>query len=109
MSLLWSVLAIVGLAALTVVTRGFFFLTERELPMPGWLAQGLRYAPLAALAAVVAPDIVAVQGQFITTWKDARLLAAAAGVAVFFWKRSMLGTIVCGMAVMLVLRLGLGW
>ena len=63
----WEVaLAIVGLAVITVVTRGFFFLTEREIPIAAWLRQGLRYAPLAALA-------------------------------------------VSGMAVLLPLRLGLGW
>ena len=58
-----GVIATVGLAVLTVATRGFFFLTEREIPIPGWLRQGLRYAPLAALAAVVLPEIVLTQGQ----------------------------------------------
>jgi branched-subunit amino acid transport protein len=48
-------------------------------------------------------------GELIATWKDARLFAAAAGMAWFFWKRGVLGTIVCGMAVYLPLRLGLGW
>ncbi|HZF79586.1 MAG TPA: AzlD domain-containing protein, partial [Rubrivivax sp.] len=41
-----AVITIVGLAALTVLTRGFFFLTNREVPIPDWLRQGLRYAPL---------------------------------------------------------------
>ncbi len=109
MSVGWGLVAIVGLAALSVLTRGFFFLSEREWPMPAWLAQGLRYAPLAALAAVVAPDLVMNQGQFIATWKDARLFAAAAGLAYYFWQRGILGTIVTVMAVLLPLRLGLGW
>ena len=106
----WEVaLAIVGLAALTVVTRGFFFLTEREIPTPAWLRQGLRYAPLAALAAVVVPEIVMTQGRLIGTLLDARLFAAAAGAAWFWWQRGILGTILAGMAVLLPLRLGLGW
>ena len=63
-------LAIVGLAALTVLTRGFFFLTEREIPIPAWLRQGLRYAPLPALAAVVMPEIVLTQGRLIGTLLD---------------------------------------
>ena len=109
MSLVEGLLAIVGLTLLTVVTRGFFFLTRRELPVPAWLIQGLRYAPLAALAAVIAPDIVMSQGQLIATWKDARLFATAAGLAYFFWRRGILGTILVGMAVLLPLRLGLGW
>ncbi|MBL8359448.1 MAG: AzlD domain-containing protein [Rubrivivax sp.] len=102
-------IAIAGLAVITLLTRGFFVLPEREIPIPRWLQQGLRYAPLAALVAVVAPDLVMTQGQLIGTWRDARLYAAAAGAAWWFWRRGILGTIVCGGAVMAALRLGLGW
>ena len=106
----WEIaVAIVGLAVLTVVTRGFFFLSEREIPIPAWLRQGLRYAPLAALAAVVVPEVVMTQGQLIDTWRDARLFAATAGAGYFFWRRGILGTIVVGTGTMLLLRLGLGW
>ena len=106
----WSmVLAILGLAVITVATRGFFLYPERDLPMPGWLKQGLRYAPLAALAAVVAPEIVLTQGHLITTFYDARLYASIAATLYFFWRRGILGTIVTGTLVMVVLRIGLGW
>ena len=106
----WEVvLTILGLGVITVLTRAFFFLPRRELPMPGWLREGLRYAPLAALAAVVAPEVVMTQGELIDTWRDARLYAFAAATAYYFWRRDILGTIVCGTAVMLALRLGLGW
>ena len=106
----WEIaVAIVGLAVLTVVTRGFFFLSEREIPIPAWLRQGLRYAPLAALAAVVVPEVVMTQGRLIGTLLDARLFAAAAGAAYYLRRRGILGTIVVGMAVLLPLRLGLGW
>ena len=107
---LWDLtLAIVGLTAITVLTRGFFYLSEREIPIPAWLRQGLRYAPLAALAAVVAPEVVTTHGRLIDTLLDARLFGAAAGAAWFWWRRGILGTIVAGMAVLLPLRLGLGW
>lgn len=106
----WELLAaIAGLAAITVLTRGFFYLSEREIPIPAWLRQGLRYAPLAALAAVVVPEIVMTHGRLIGTLLDARLFAAAAGAAWFHWRRDILGTILAGMAVLLPLRLGLGW
>ena len=106
----WEVaVAIVGLAAITVLTRGFFFLSEREIPIPTWLRQGLRYAPLAALAAVVVPEVVMTHGRLIDTLLDARLFAVAAGAAWFRWRRDILGTILTGMAVLLPLRLGLGW
>ena len=104
-----AVIAIVGLAAITVLTRGFFFLGQREIPIPNWLRQGLRYAPLAALAAVVLPEVVLQQGRLISTWQDARLFSVIAAAAWFWWRRGILGTIVVGMAVLLPLRLGLGW
>jgi branched-subunit amino acid transport protein len=104
-----TALTIVGLAVLSVVTRGFFLIPEREVPIPHWLREALRYAPLAALVAVVVPEIVLTQGHLIHTWQDARLFAAAAGGLWFWWQRGILGTIICGTAVLLALRLGLGW
>lgn len=106
----WEIiLTIVGLAAISVISRSFFFISERELMLPDWVKRGLRYAPLAALAAVVVPEVVMTQGQLISTWQDARLFAAVAGAAYFAWRRGILGTILTGMAVFLPLRLGLGW
>jgi branched-subunit amino acid transport protein len=109
MSTWHAVVAIIGLAIITVATRGFFLYPERELPLPAWLKQGLRYAPLAALAAVVAPEILMQQGHLITTVKDARLYATLAATVYFFWRRGILGTIVIGTLVMVALRTGLGW
>jgi len=103
-------LTICGLGLITLLTRSFFLLPRREVPMPGWLREALRYAPLAALVAVVVPEIVLQpDGSLIDTWKDARLYAAAAGIGWYAWRRDILGTIVVGTAVLLALRIGLGW
>jgi len=110
MSLGEYLLTLGGLTAITVLTRCFFFLSERELTLPDGVKRGLRYAPLAALAAVVVPEIAMSQGQLVTQpWLDARWYAAAAATVYFFWRRGILGTILVGMAVLLALRLGLGW
>ncbi|RQO53640.1 branched-chain amino acid transporter [Paucibacter sp. KBW04] len=103
------VLGILGMGLITLLTRSFFLLPKKEIPMPDWAKQGLRYAPLAALAAVIVPEIVMSHGVLIDTWKDARLYATAVGTAYFFWRRDILGTILSGTAVMLALRIGLGW
>ena len=100
---------IVGLAAITVLTRTFFLLSDRELVLPDWVQRGLRYAPLAAIAAVLVPEIVMTQGHLIDTWRDPRVFGALAGLAFYAWRRSLFGTIVCGTGVMLALRFGLGW
>jgi branched-subunit amino acid transport protein len=104
-----AVVAIIGLALITLLTRGFFLLPRHELPLPAWLQQGLRYAPLAALMAVIAPEVVLSQGALISTWHDARLPAVAVASAYYFWRRGILGTIVSGSAVLLAFKLGLGW
>ncbi len=104
-----TIVAILGMTVITVVTRGFFLLPSRELPLPHWLVQGLRYAPLAALVAVIAPEIVLTDGALIATWRDARLFAVAAGTGYFVWRRDILGMIVIGTAVLLTLRIGMGW
>jgi branched-subunit amino acid transport protein len=104
----WTLAVIVGLAAVTVVARSFFFISSRPWSLPRWAERGLQYAPIAALAAVVLPEIVMTQGQLIQGM-DARIFGAAAGAAAFYWRRDVLATIAVGMAVYLPLHLGLGW
>ena len=104
-----SAIAIAGLAVITVVSRSFFMIPERELPLPDWLKRGLKYAPLAALTAVIAPEILMTQGELIDTLQDARIPAVLAASAYYFWKRGILGTIVVGMAVYLPLHIGWNW
>ncbi|MBP6394563.1 MAG: AzlD domain-containing protein [Giesbergeria sp.] len=106
---LLPLVAIAGLAVITVITRAFFMLPESEIPMPHWLRRGLKYAPLAALTAVIAPEIVMQHGQLISSLQDARLPATVCASVYFFWRRSILGTIVVGMAVYLPLHIGWGW
>lgn len=98
-----------GMAVITLACRSFFLLPKQDLPMPLWLREGLRYAPIAALAAVVAPELVMTQGHLVDTWRDARIFGALAGLAFYAWRHSLFGTIVCGTGVMLALRFALGW
>ena len=103
------VITILGMAAVTLACRAFFLLPDKDLPMPRWLREGLRYAPVAALTAVVVPDLVMTQGHLVDTWRDARLFGALAGLAFYVKWPDLFGTIVCGTGVMLALRFGLGW
>ena len=105
----WTIGVILGLAGVTVLARGFFLISSRPWRLPRWAERGLQYAPIAALAAVVMPEVVMSQGQLITSLADARLYAAVAGVAAYFWRRDVLFTILAGMAVYLPLHLVGGW
>jgi branched-subunit amino acid transport protein len=106
---LHTLITILCLGLITVVTRGLFFISDRPWTLPRWAERGLQYAPIAALAAVVLPEIVMSQGHFLHTWQDARLYAALTGGAYFFWRKGVLGTIVTGMLVYLPLHVGWGW
>ena len=104
---LWEgFIAIAGLTLITLVTRGFFFLSAKPWPFPRWLEEGLRYAPLAALVAVAVPDIVGDKGVWLSTWAYPKLWAGLAALLYARWRRDILGTIAVGMGVYTALRLG---
>ena len=105
----WTLVTIVATTAITVFTRSLFFLSEQPWRLPAWRESGLQYAPIAALDAVVVPEIAMSQGHLLDSWKDARLFATAGPVVWFFWQRGLLGSIIVGMAIYLPLHVGLGW
>jgi branched-subunit amino acid transport protein len=100
---------IIGLAGITVLTRCFFFILDRPWTLPNWAHRALQYAPVAALAGVVVPEVVMSGGHLVATWRDARLFAALVGALLYFWRHNVLITMLAGMAVYLPLHLGLGW
>jgi branched-subunit amino acid transport protein len=105
----YILLTTLGLAVVTLVTRSFFLLPEREVPIPGWLRRGLKVAPLAALTAVIVPEVVMTQGRLIDSWQDARLPAALAAGVWYAWRPGVLGPLLAGLVVFLPLRLLWGW
>lgn len=109
----WTLLAILGMTAISVITRGFFFISEREWTLPEWAQRGLQYAPIAALTAVIAPDILLTEGVVGAVLRDARTWGALAGAAFYFWRSrwrfALVGAIAVGMAVYLPLRILLNW
>jgi branched-subunit amino acid transport protein len=104
-----TIITIIGLALITVITRGFFLYSSKSWQLPNWVNRGLHYAPIAALSAVILPEILITQGQLLVSWQDAKLIAGLVGAAVYFWRKSVLLTMSLGMLVYLPLHLGLGW
>jgi branched-subunit amino acid transport protein len=100
---------ILGLAAVTVISRNFFLFAKRETKIPEPLQRALQVAPLAAIVAVLAPEIFMTHGALIGTWRDARLPAALAATAFYAWRPGVLGPLLAGLAVYMPLHVGLGW
>jgi len=99
-------LTIVLLALATVLTRSSFFMLA-STRLPARLQQALRYAPAAALAAIVVPDLVLNGGTASASidWTNPRLLAGTGAALFFLATRHLLGTIVVGMLLFTLLRL----
>lgn len=101
---IWITIGLLTVA--TILTRGFaFYIFGDAIKLPPKVQHALRYAPAAALAAIVIPDLVLSGGVVSLTWMNPKLMAGI-GAAVFFAStRHLLGTIVIGMALFTVLRL----
>jgi len=98
-------LIIFWLTVATVLARSSFFFLGNSVRLPPRVQHALRYAPAAALAAIVVPDLVTSGGALDLAWTNPRLLAGVSATLFFLATRHMLGTIVVGMAFFTVFRL----
>lgn len=74
-------LAILWLTLATILTRCSFFLLGRHaVRLPPKLQYALRYAPAAALAAIVAPDLLLANGELAMSWSNPKLMAGLGAV-----------------------------
>jgi branched-subunit amino acid transport protein len=92
------------LLAATLITRTSFFLLGHRVRLPERVQHALRYAPAAALAAIVAPDLFLSNGQLAVTWMNPKLMAGLGATLFFLATRHLLGTIIAGMAFFTLLR-----
>ncbi|KVO99892.1 branched-chain amino acid transporter [Burkholderia ubonensis] len=98
-------LVIIGMTLVTAVTRALFLIGGERTVLPERVQRALRYAPAAALAAVVLPDVLETPAGLSFAFANHQFYAALAGFGWYLWRRSMLGTIVVGMLVFTGLRL----
>jgi branched-subunit amino acid transport protein len=100
----WITIILLTLA--TALTRASFFLLGNAVKLPPKVQHALRYAPAAAMAAVVIPDLVLTGGTVSLGLAENPKLLAGIGAALFFVAtRRLLGTIMVGMGLFTVLRL----
>ncbi len=97
-------LTIVFMTVATILTRSSFFLLGHAVKMPPKVQHALRYAPAAALAAIVAPDLALVDGALQLSWMNPKLMAGLGAALFFLTTRHLLGTIIVGMGLYSVLR-----
>ena len=84
---LWLIFILLGLT--TLLPRGSFIVLGNRVALPPVLQRALRYAPAAALAAIVVPDVLLVGGALDVI--NPKLAAAGAAVgAALLWRNPWL-------------------
>ncbi|THF56834.1 AzlD domain-containing protein [Pseudothauera rhizosphaerae] len=101
---LWITLAAIG--STTILTRGSFIIPGERARLPATLQRALRYAPAAALAALVAPDVLLADGELSPF--NPRLAAAVVVTLVCLRSRNPWLPFIAGMGVLLLLSKGFG-
>ncbi|MBS4017713.1 MAG: AzlD domain-containing protein [Dechloromonas sp.] len=97
---LWLIFVLIGLA--TTLPRASFIVLGNRVQLPPVLQRALRYAPAAALAAIVAPDLLVVNGSVDVI--NAKLGGGIAAVAAALLSRNPWLPFIVGMAVLHGLR-----
>jgi branched chain amino acid efflux pump len=95
---------IVGMAVIAFSTRAVFILPGSRLRLPATAERVLRYAPAAALMAIILPDLATTQGALSISVENPKLVAGLVAFALAAATRSILATIVGGMLVLTLLR-----
>lgn len=95
--------AIVLLALCVVICRAGYIVFGHYFPLPSKFRSALRYAPLAALAAIIVPDVLP-WGLESGPTVDLKLVAACVAIGVFGLTRSGLLVIASGMVTLWALR-----
>lgn len=96
---------IIGLTAVTIVTRSVFLVLGDRFPLPERVQHALRYAPVCALVALVTPELFLTHGALDVAFGNPRLVAGIAAIATMLASRSMIATMVIGMLAFTLLRL----
>lgn len=97
----WLWLAFVLIALATHVPRGSFIVAGSRVRLPDTLQRALRYAPAAALAALVAPEMLVIEGR--VELLNPRLVAGAAAFVVALRWRNPWYPFVVGMGLVWLL------
>jgi branched-subunit amino acid transport protein len=98
----WLTIVVAGL--LTYAMRLSFVLLFGRMAVPQGLKRALRFVPPAVLTAIILPELLLPEGSFDLSLGNARLLAGIIAALVVWRTRSVVVTILAGMAALLILQ-----
>ena len=105
----WDVwVVILGLTGVTFFTRTFFMLIGAKIPLPRAFQRAIRYAPAAALVAIIVPEMLPFDPSMPELgfdWLSPKTWGGLAALAAYFYSRHILVTLAVGLSVFTLLRL----
>lgn len=98
-------IVIIGLTCVTVATRSAFLVLGKRYTLPERLLRALRYAPVCALVALIAPELALANGTLELSWANPKLVAGIGAAVVMVATRNMIASMAVGMLAFTALRL----
>jgi len=99
----WALIA--GAALVAFLSRAIFIVPGSHLRLPATAERALRYAPAAALMAIIVPDLAFVHGALSMSIENPKLIAGLVAFGLAVATRSILLTLIGGMLVLAAARL----
>lgn len=100
-------LLIIGMALVTAWSRSFFLILGERVKVPDWVLEAIRFAPLAAMVAILAPEIfLPASASSVAEFnlKLPNIWGGIAAIIAFYLTRKMLITLIVGMGVFTAAR-----
>ena len=99
---LWLTMLLAG--CVTFLIRLSFIGAAGRISSPAWFGAMLRFVPIAALTALVWPDLLLAHGSLAIGWENPRLVAGLVAAVVAWKTRSIFFTIGAGMPCLWLLQ-----
>ena len=94
----WYTIGVIAcLVIVSILTRAGYFVFGDYLPLPDGVRRALRYAPVAALTAIILPEILPWSAQEAPRLDPYKLIAALVAVLAYMRTRSAVWLIIAGM------------
>ncbi|MBL8080031.1 MAG: AzlD domain-containing protein [Anaerolineales bacterium] len=100
---IWLIMIAGGL--ITFGMRFSFIYLFGRLEIPETLRRALHYVPPAVLSAIIFPELFYNDGGLNLTWANTRLFAGLIAIAVAWFSKNTLVTIIVGMIALVILNL----
>lgn len=99
----WIAVIVIGL--ITFAYRFSFVFFAEHIKLPAELKRALRFVPIAALTAIIVPEVLLRNESIDLTLTNSRMLAAIVAVVIAWRTKNVLWTIVIGMGTLWLFQL----